>query len=134
VSQLASTSSASSRVTISAFRHQRARSGCGQQSSSVYGEASLVLRTCAREQGLRSASRSAVVAMSASTDTAIPTLNDLPLINYINQQGRIQPPVEPNTAASVFAICDSNKKIQVRISCSQFGSMIRVSYIYFGAL
>lgn len=59
--------------------------------------------------------RNAVVAMAAGTDTTegtIPSLNELPLINFINQQGRIQPPVELNTAASVFAICDQNKKIQ----------------------
>jgi hypothetical protein len=49
----------------------------------------------------------------AETATEIPSLNDSPLINFINQQGRIQPPVEANTAASVFAICDANKKIQV---------------------
>lgn len=92
------------------------RASCSQESSSIYGEASLVLRSCARRQGLSSRSRdsrNAVVGMSATTDTAIPSLNDLPLINYINQQGRIQPPVEASTAASVFAICDQNKKIQV---------------------
>jgi len=55
------------------------------------------------------------MSAGAGTDTAteIPSLIDLPLINYINQQGRIQPPVQLNTAASVFAICDQNKKIQV---------------------
>ncbi|KAG0631205.1 hypothetical protein M758_1G235300 [Ceratodon purpureus] len=119
VSQLASTSSAStpsgsSRVSVSAFGQQLTRSSCGQQNSSIYGEASVVLRTCARKQGLRrrNGSQNAVVTMSAGTDTAIPSLNELPLVNYINQQGRIQPPVEPSTAASVFAICDSNKKVQ----------------------
>jgi hypothetical protein len=54
-----------------------------------------------------------VVAMASDSESDIPSLNDLPLINYINQQGRIQPPVESTTAASVFAICDQNKKSPV---------------------
>ena len=123
-SQLCSTSGAStpggaSRVTVSGFNgvvHQYVRSASSQQSSSIYGEASVVLRSCARKQGLwkrGSGSRNAVVAMSAGAEAEIPSLNDLPLINYINQQGRIQPPVEVGTAASVFVVCDENKKIQV---------------------
>eukprot|EP00850_Spirogloea_muscicola_P003557 SM000014S00345 [mRNA] locus=s14:826697:828744:+ [translate_table: standard] len=41
-----------------------------------------------------------------------PALNDLPLVNYINQRGFVQPAVEPGTAATVFAVFDKNKKIQ----------------------
>lgn len=53
----------------------------------------------------------AVVAMSGGSGS-LPSLNDIPLVNYINAQGRVQPPVAPNTAATVFAVFDQNKKIQ----------------------
>lgn len=39
-------------------------------------------------------------------------LNELPINSYINGQGRIVPPVEPGTAATVFAVLDKNKKVQ----------------------
>ncbi|KAL3690234.1 hypothetical protein R1sor_016543 [Riccia sorocarpa] len=55
--------------------------------------------------------RNAIVAVATEKET-VPSLNDLPLIQYINQQGRIQPPVEKTTKATVFAIYDENKKIQ----------------------
>jgi hypothetical protein len=53
-----------------------------------------------------------VVATAATEIGTLPSLNDLPLINYISQTGRIQPPVEAKTAASIFAVYDKNKKIQ----------------------
>jgi hypothetical protein len=53
-----------------------------------------------------------VVATAATEIGTFPSLNDLPLINYISQTGRIQPPVEAKTAASIFAVYDKNKKIQ----------------------
>eukprot|EP00897_Mesotaenium_endlicherianum_P007252 jgi/Mesen1/6555/ME000334S05900 len=54
---------------------------------------------------------SSVICMAAGGEN-LPSLNDLPLITYINQQGRIVPPIEPKTEASVFAVYDANKKIQ----------------------
>lgn len=50
--------------------------------------------------------------MSAGGSDKLPSLNDLPLLSYINQQGRIVPPIEADTAASVFAVLDKNKKVQ----------------------
>lgn len=61
----------------------------------------------------RAVPRTAVVTAASVETSSLPTLNDLPLVNYINQQGRIQPPLGPKTAASVFAVFDKNKKIQV---------------------
>jgi len=52
-----------------------------------------------------------VVAMAAGAGK-LPSLNDLPINSYINQQGRIVPPVEPNTVATAFAVLDKNKKVQ----------------------
>lgn len=51
-------------------------------------------------------------AAATSITISIPSLSDLPLNNFINSQGRIVPPVEPNTEASVFAVLDKNKKVQ----------------------
>ncbi|KAL2610401.1 hypothetical protein R1flu_028974 [Riccia fluitans] len=79
-------------------------------SSQAYCEGHLVFSRSSSFRGCKQR-RSAVVAMAAATET-IPSLNDLPLIQYINQQGRIQPPVEKTTKATVFAIFDENKKIQ----------------------
>ena len=51
--------------------------------------------------------------ISASTSSpGIPSLTDLPLIKYINNQGHIIPHIEGGTQASVFAVFDTNKKIQ----------------------
>eukprot|EP00271_Cylindrocystis_brebissonii_P016482 TRINITY_DN4012_c0_g1_i2.p1 TRINITY_DN4012_c0_g1~~TRINITY_DN4012_c0_g1_i2.p1 ORF type:complete len:471 (+),score=118.13 TRINITY_DN4012_c0_g1_i2:152-1414(+) len=52
-----------------------------------------------------------VRAMSGSSGP-LPVLVELPLITFISNQGRINPPVEPNTQATVFAIFDQNKKLQ----------------------
>ncbi|MCO5594565.1 hypothetical protein L7F22_048597 [Adiantum nelumboides] len=55
----------------------------------------------------------ASAAAPASTVTAtIPSINDLPINGFVNSHGRINPPVEPNTVASVFAVLDKNKKVQ----------------------
>ncbi|KAI5076281.1 hypothetical protein GOP47_0008346, partial [Adiantum capillus-veneris] len=58
----------------------------------------------------------ALVASAAAPPTTstvtIPSLNELPINGFINSHGRIKPPVEPNTAASVFAVLDKNKKVQ----------------------
>lgn len=43
---------------------------------------------------------------------AIKSLNTLPLYSVVNKEGRIQPIVDPEIVASVFAIFDRNKKIQ----------------------
>ena len=59
----------------------------------------------------RSGRLSARVNASASS-AGLPSVNDLPLITYINNQGRIIPPIEAGTQASVFAVFDANKKIQ----------------------
>lgn len=57
--------------------------------------------------------KKAVTSPIASTgNSSIPALNDLPLISYISGQGRITPPVEAKTQATVFAVFDSKKKIQ----------------------
>lgn len=122
LSQLASTSSSSAPSTPkgSTTRVTLPRSNC--RNSSFYGDAIsaesgfMPLRSSARKQGLSRVSRNGIVATATDTATEIPSLGDLPLINYINQQGRIQPPVEASTTASVFAICDQNKKIQVCIA------------------
>lgn len=54
----------------------------------------------------------ASAAAPPSTTIAIPSLTDLPVNGFINSHGRINPPVEPDTAASVFAVLDKNKKVQ----------------------
>ncbi|KAG6541799.1 hypothetical protein Mapa_016814 [Marchantia paleacea] len=79
-------------------------------SSNAFSKGHLVF---SRSQSSRSYKqrRSSVVAMAAE-EGATPCLNDIPLTQYINQQGRIQPLVEKSTKASVFAIFDQNKKIQ----------------------
>lgn len=59
-----------------------------------------------------SISRAGFVVVAMAAAEKLPLLNDLPLLSYINQQGRIQPPIEPNTAATVFAVLDANKKVQ----------------------
>lgn len=51
-------------------------------------------------------------APPSTTTITIPSLTDLPLNGFINSHGRIMPPVEPNTQASVFAVLDKNKKVQ----------------------
>lgn len=58
-------------------------------------------------------STAVVVAMAASEGgaAAMPSLNELPLLSYINQQGFVIPPVEPGTQATVFAVHDANKKV-----------------------
>lgn len=47
----------------------------------------------------------------AGSGGAVPSLNELPLLSYINQQGFVIPPVEPGTEATVFAVHDANKKV-----------------------
>eukprot|EP00250_Pteridium_aquilinum_P010810 c19642_g1_i1 orf=254-1516(+) len=54
----------------------------------------------------------ASAASPPSTAISIPSLGDLPLNSFINTHGRIMPPIEPNTEASVFAVLDKNKKVQ----------------------
>ena len=65
----------------------------------------------------RSQVSSLVVMVSGSdqataTTITIPALKDLPLNGFINSHGRIMPPIEPNTEASVFVVMDKNKKVQ----------------------
>ena len=60
----------------------------------------------------RSASANAVIVVAAAGNDGLPALNDLPMYSYINQQGRIVPPIEPGTQATVFAVLDKNKKVQ----------------------
>ena len=61
---------------------------------------------------------SSLVVMASGSDQAtattitIPALKDLPLNGFINSHGRIMPPIEPNTEASVFVVMDKNKKVQ----------------------
>lgn len=45
-------------------------------------------------------------------DEKLPSLNELPLTSFIDQSGYINPPVEKNTEASVFAVLDEAKKVQ----------------------
>lgn len=70
-----------------------------------------------------------VVATAATEIGTFPSLNDLPLINYISQTGRIQPPVEAKTAASIFAVYDKNKKIQVKSSSANVGQFILLVWL-----
>eukprot|EP00249_Psilotum_nudum_P010338 c22481_g1_i1 orf=78-1199(-) len=49
--------------------------------------------------------------MAVVYDSA-PSMDDLPLMNFLNVQGRIDPPCAPDTKASVFAVFDKNKKVQ----------------------
>jgi hypothetical protein len=81
--------------------------------------------------GLSSGSRKlcVVVATAATEIGTLPSLNDLPLINYISQTGRIQPPVEAKTAASIFAVYDKNKKIQVKSSSANVGQFILLVWL-----
>ncbi|EFJ29207.1 hypothetical protein SELMODRAFT_410819 [Selaginella moellendorffii] len=64
----------------------------------------------------RSSCIAAVVALSASTTAAtteaVTPLKDLPLCPYVNKDGRIQPPVDPDTAATIFAVIDNNNRVQ----------------------
>ena len=56
--------------------------------------------------------KGSLVVSASVTLAELPSLNDIPLTTYINNQGRIIPPVEAGTQASVFAVFDANKKIQ----------------------
>jgi hypothetical protein len=100
----------SSRATFQSFNGLRR----GFSLTSSQGDGQIIV--IGRTRGVRQASamrHTSVVAMSvAAEEGTIPSLNDLPLLQYINQNGRIQPPVENSTKASVFAIFDKNKKIQ----------------------
>ncbi|KAJ7522013.1 hypothetical protein O6H91_19G078700 [Diphasiastrum complanatum] len=53
----------------------------------------------------------ATVACALASETT-PSLKDLPVFPYIDSDGRIRPPVEPGTEATVFAVYDNNMKVQ----------------------
>lgn len=101
----------SSRASFQSF--SGLRRGFSLASSQGDGQVIVVGRTRNVRQAASSLRHTSVVAMSvAAEELTVPVLNDLPLLQYINQNGRIQPPVESDTKASVFAIFDKNKKIQ----------------------
>lgn len=56
--------------------------------------------------------QSRAFVIRASNDASLPSLNDLSLNSFINSYGKILPSLDPNTAASVFAVLDKNKKVQ----------------------
>lgn len=103
---------ASSRASFQAFNGLRR--GFSLSSSQGEGQVIVVGRTRGvRQQQASSLRHTSVVATSvAAEEGTVPVLNDLPLLQYINQNGRIQPPVDNSTKASVFGIFDKNKKIQ----------------------
>ena len=101
----------------------------------IFGEGVRSLRPYARRwvsvtgsHGVGRLAAAVAMATGEEAEGKPPGLSDLPLLNYINQQGRIQPPVDSTTAASVFAVFDKNKKIQVTC-CSMhcyFGLRMRL--------
>ncbi|CAM6088785.1 unnamed protein product [Calypogeia fissa] len=100
----------SSRASFQSFNGLRR--GFSISSSQGDGQVIVIARTRGLRQSPSALRHTSVVAMSvADEERTVPVLNDLPLLQYINQNGRIQPPVESDTKASVFAIFDKNKKI-----------------------
>eukprot|EP00475_Leptophrys_vorax_P022640 TRINITY_DN30857_c0_g1_i1.p1 TRINITY_DN30857_c0_g1~~TRINITY_DN30857_c0_g1_i1.p1 ORF type:complete len:420 (-),score=26.91 TRINITY_DN30857_c0_g1_i1:217-1476(-) len=119
--QQAATSSASLSAGVSSTAGRSTRASCLIPTQcSLRLSSDFIPSLPSQCRGFRSASRqlqtasrrgaATVIAMSAGGK--LPALNDLPLVSYISQQGRIVPAVEPGTAASVFAVLDKNKKVQ----------------------
>lgn len=100
--------------------HQNPSVSSANNGGGIFGEGVWSLRPYPRRWGSVTGPHgvgrlATAVAMATGEEAGgkPPGLSDLPLLNYINQQGRIQPPVDSTTAASVFAVFDQNKKIQV---------------------
>ncbi|CAI5952118.1 unnamed protein product [Closterium sp. NIES-64] len=115
VSQIASSArNASSRPTatchVASPRVHLGSDFVSKSASSAFQGVRITLAKSQSSRNSRSATRAVVVAAGGSAK--LPSLNELPLLSYINQQGRIVPPVEPGTTASVFAVLDKNKKVQ----------------------
>ncbi|EFJ19823.1 hypothetical protein SELMODRAFT_418621 [Selaginella moellendorffii] len=56
-----------------------------------------------------------------------PGIKELPLLNYINAEGKIEPQCDPNTAVSAFAVLDRLKKVQyIGIAKSLRNSMRKI--------
>ncbi|CAI7810492.1 unnamed protein product [Closterium sp. NIES-54] len=115
VSQIASSArNASSRPTatchVASLRVHLGSDFVSKSASSAFQGVRITLAKSQSSRNSRSASRAVVVAAGGSAK--LPSMNELPLLSYINQQGRIVPPVDPGTTASVFAVLDKNKKVQ----------------------
>eukprot|EP00245_Coleochaete_scutata_P004610 TRINITY_DN1736_c0_g1_i1.p1 TRINITY_DN1736_c0_g1~~TRINITY_DN1736_c0_g1_i1.p1 ORF type:complete len:443 (+),score=76.32 TRINITY_DN1736_c0_g1_i1:55-1383(+) len=85
-----------------------------QQHTVVAGSSSLPqMNECRVSRGSVSTAAQAVASPPTTSTDSLPALNDLPLLSYVNQAtGYIEPPKEPGTQASVFAVLDKNKKVQ----------------------